>query len=135
MTTLTDYIRNEFDAIWNANDPEAVLARFADDAVVQSVPPLPGGPEAFRGKGEIRGFVQMLIPNFHVESKNFAESGDTVTWYATVSSDTIRGQFGADSLSADCEAVIQNGKVKLFKPVFTQASLAKLQASAAKQLA
>jgi hypothetical protein len=130
MTNLTSLIRDSFDGAWNANDVEGVLRHFADDAVVQTVPPMPGAPEVFRGKGEIRGFVQMLIPNFHVDSKDFAESADRVTWYATVTSDTIRGQFGVDSLSADCEAIIQNGQVKSFKPVFTQETLAKLQAAA-----
>lgn len=129
MTNLIAHIQ-AFDADWNRNDVEAVLSHFADDAAVAPVPPLPGAPEVFRGKGEIHGFVQMLIPNFHVDSKNFVEAGDKVTWYAVVSSDTIREQFNVDLLAADCEATLQNGKIKLFKPVFTQETLAKLQAAA-----
>lgn len=67
--------------------------------------------------------------NFHVESKNFKQDGDRVTWFATVTSDSIRG-MGVDSMDADCEAVIQNGKIKSFTPAFTQETLTRLAAAA-----
>jgi ketosteroid isomerase-like protein len=129
MSDLIQYIQKEFDAIWNTNDLESVMERFADDAVVRSIPPLPGAPDQFVGKAQVRGFVQMLMVNFHVESKNFDQDGDRVTWFATVTSDSIRG-MGVDSMDADCEAVIQNGKIKSFTPVFTQETLARLAAAA-----
>jgi ketosteroid isomerase-like protein len=128
MADLIAYIKNEFDATWNTNDAEAVLAHFTDDAVVCPVPPLPGAPEVFRGEDEVRGFVQMLIPNFHVESRDYRARGDTVSWYATVTSDTVR-QMGVDSLSADCEAIVRDGKVVSFTPRFTQETLERLQAA------
>jgi hypothetical protein len=131
MSDLIQDIQKEFDALWNANNLEAVVARFADDAVVRTVPPLPGAPEQFVGTAQIRGFVQLLISNFHVESKNFQQQGDRVTWFATVTSDSIRG-LGVDALDADCEAIIQNGKIKAFTPTFTQESLARLAAAADK---
>jgi ketosteroid isomerase-like protein len=131
MTDLTKYIQDEFDAIWNTNNLEEVMKRFADDAVVQPIPPLPGAPDRFVGKAQVRGFVQMLIGNFHVESKNFAQSGDKVIWYAVVTSDSIR-QMGVDSLAADCEAVIQNGLIQRFVPRFTAETLANLQGAARK---
>ena len=65
MSDLVKYIQNEFDGIWNSNNLEAVIERFADDAVVHTVPPLPGAPERFVGKAQIRGFVQMLIVVFY----------------------------------------------------------------------
>lgn len=129
MSNLIQYIQNEFDAIWNTNNLEAVMERFSDDAVVRSIPPLPGAPDQFVGKAQIRGFVQMLMVNFHVESKNFKQDGDRVTWFATVTSDSIRG-MGVDSMDADCEAVIQNGKIKSFTPAFTQETLTRLAAAA-----
>lgn len=129
MSNLIQYIQNEFDAIWNTNNLEAVMERFTDDAVVRSIPPLPGAPDQFVGKAQIRGFVQMLMVNFHVESKNFKQDGDRVTWFATVTSDSIRG-MGVDSMDADCEAVIQNGKIKSFTPAFTQETLTRLAAAA-----
>jgi len=129
MSDLIQFIQTEFDGIWNTNNLEAVMERFADDAIVRSIPPLPGAPEQFVGKAQIRGFVQMLMVNFRVESKNFTQNGDRVTWFATVTSDSIRG-MGVDSMDTDCEAVIQNGKIKSFTPAFTQETLARLAAAA-----
>lgn len=130
MSDLIQYIQNEFDAIWNTNNLEAVMERFADDAVVRAVPPLPGSPEQFVGKAQIRGFVQMLMVNFKVVSTNFHQDGNRVTWFATVTSDSIRG-MGVDAMGADCEAMIEHGKIKSFTPVFTQETLARLAAVAA----
>jgi hypothetical protein len=129
MSDLIQYIQQQFDAAWNRNDMEAVMGLFADDAVVRSIPPLPGAPDQFVGKAQIRGFVQMLMVNFHVESKDFSQNGDRVTWFATVASDSIR-HLGVDSMDADCEAIIQNGKLKSFTPAFTQETLARLATAA-----
>ncbi|PJF42902.1 MAG: hypothetical protein CUN55_09475 [Phototrophicales bacterium] len=118
-------ITQEFDAKWNSNNVEDVVNFFGEGAVVRTVPPLPGAPESFTGKAEIRGFVQMLIPNFSVTSKNHRQVGNKVTWFATVTSDTIR-QMGVDTMDAECEAIIENGKIKSFTPAFTQETLEKL---------
>lgn len=131
MSDLVAFIQNEFDAIWNSNNLEAVVERFSEDAIVHTVPPLPGAPEQFVGKAQIRGFVQMLMVNFHVASKNFQQNGDHVTWFATVTSNSIRG-MGVEAMDADCEAIIQNGKIKSFTPTFTQETLAKLATAANK---
>ncbi len=131
MADLASFIKHEFDGAWNAHDIDAVMRLFADDAVVTLVPPPPGAPGTFRGKEEIRGFVQMLIPGFHVESRNFRVEGDKVTWFSTVSDDFFR-QSGVDSADANCEAVVQEGKIKSFTPTFTPETLAKLRAAAEK---
>jgi hypothetical protein len=131
MSDLISFIQNEFDANWNTDNLEAVIERFAEDAIVQTVPPLPGTPDQFVGKAQIRGFLQMLMSNFHVESKAFHQQGDRVTWFATVTSNSIRA-MGVDALDADCEAVVQKGKARLFIVTFTQETLARL-ATAAQQ--
>lgn len=128
MSDLVSFIKNEYDAIWNTNNLEAVMQRFAEDAVVTTIPALPGAPATFSGKAEVRGFVQTLLVNFHVDSKNFAANGDKVTWFARVSSDSIRG-MGVDGLDTNCEAIIQNNKVKSFLVTFTPETLANLAAA------
>src|SRR5579859_513756 len=128
MSDLIQYV-HQFDAAWNTNNIDEVMKLFAEDAVVQPIPPLPGAPERFVGKAQVRGFVQMLIGNFHVESKNYQQAGDKVTWFATVASDSIR-QMGVDALAADCEATVQGGLAKSFVPRFTPDTLAKLKAAA-----
>lgn len=129
MSDLIRYIQQEFDGIWNTNNLDTVMERFAEDAVVRTVPALPGAPEQFVGKAQIRGFVQMLLVNFYVESKNFRQDGEHVTWFATVTSDSIR-TMGVPALDADCNAVIHNGKITSFTPVFTNETLEKLAVAA-----
>lgn len=131
MSDLVSFIKNEYDGSWNTNDLEAVMQRFAEDVVVTTVPALPGAPATFRGKAEVRGFVQTLLVNFHVDSKNFAANGDKVTWFARISSDSIRG-LGVDGMEANCEAIVQNNKVKSFFVTFTPETLANLAAAAQK---
>lgn len=129
MADLISFIKNEFDANWNIDNLEAVIERFAEDAVVQTVPPLPGTPDQFVGKAQVRGFLQMLMGGFHVDSKDFRQQGDRVTWFATVTSKSIRA-MGVDALDANCEAVVQNGKCKLFVVTFTQETLSRLTMAA-----
>ena len=129
MSDLVSYIKNEFDGIWNTNNLEAVMQRFAEDAMVTTVPALPGAPATFRGKAEVRNFVQTLLVNFHVDSKNFAANGDKIMWFARVSSDSIRA-MGVGGLDTNCEAIIQNNKVKSFLVTFTPETLAQLAAAA-----
>lgn len=129
MSDLIRLIQNEFDPLWNTDNLEGVIERFTDDAVVRTVPPLPGAPEKFIGKAQIRGFLQMLMGNFRVESKNFVQEGDRVKWFASVTSDSIRN-MGVDALDTDCEAIFQNGKMKSFTPTFTQETLTRLAAAA-----
>lgn len=129
MADLIGFIKNEFDANWNADNLEAVIERFAEDAVVQTVPPLPGTPDQFVGTAQVRGFVQLLIGGFHVDSKDFRQQGNRVTWFATVSSNSIRS-MGVASLSADCEAVVQSETCKLFVVTFTQETLQLLAVAA-----
>ena len=131
MSDLVSYIKNEFDGIWNTDNLEAVMQRFAEDAVVTTVPSLPGAPATFRGKAEVKGFVQALIGGFHVDSKNFGANGDKVTWFATVSSNSVRS-MGVSSMDANCEAIIVNNKVKSFLVTFTPETLAQLAAAAEK---
>src|ERR687894_772773 len=67
----------DFDAAWNAHDIEGVLAFFTDDAVVRMEPPPSdelGG--VYTGKEQIRaGWVEPLMPRFHVESRDHRVAG------------------------------------------------------------
>src|SRR5690349_18425331 len=65
-----------FDAACNANDVERALELFADDAVVTQLPP-PPPPEmgVYRGKQQIRAWLEVLLQHFHVASRNHQVSG------------------------------------------------------------
>ena len=112
----------DFDAAWNAHDIEGVLAFFTDDAVVRMEPPPSdkfGG--VYTGKEQIRaGWVEPLMPDFHVESRDHQvaghqeEVGDRVIWIAEVSGDFFR-QMGAETpVESPAEAIVQGDKIKFF---------------------
>ncbi len=127
-------IKVQFDHAWNAADLDRVMDCFAPDAVVRPIPPLPGGPDHYRGKDQIRTFVASLIDGFHVDPTHFLVEDDTVRWYAVISNDGFR-EMGIDTLDNFCEAVVRDGKIVSFAPTFTPASLAKLQAAQHRALA
>ncbi len=122
-------IINAFDAKWNAHDEEAILDCFTDDVVIRlSPPPPPPLREVSTGKQQARDFVRVLLPGFHVNSKDHKVVGDTVTWQATVSADGFR-QMGADPATATCEAILQGGKIKSFNPTFSSETVSKMRAA------
>jgi ketosteroid isomerase-like protein len=115
-------VLKDFDAAWNAHDIEGVLAFFTDDAVVRMEPPPPdefGG--VYTGKEQIRvGFVEPLMPGFHVEARDHQVAGhqegvgDRVIWTAMVSGDVFR-QMGAEPpVASAAEAVLEGDKIKSF---------------------
>lgn len=127
MSTLTNVVY-AFDACWNRHDTEAIIASFTEDAIIQPIPPLPGGPDVYRGKAEIRDFVAALITGFHVDSKNHEATGERVRWYADISNDAFRA-MNIQALGTDCEIVVRDGKILSFVPRFTEESVAKLAAA------
>jgi SnoaL-like protein len=115
----------DFDAAWNAHDLEGVLAFFTDDAVVSMEPHPPdefGG--VYTGKEQIRaGFVEPLMPGFHVDSRDHQVAGhqegvgERVIWIAMVSGDFFR-QMGAEHpVASTTEAVVQGDKIKSFAAI------------------
>jgi ketosteroid isomerase-like protein len=105
----------DFDAAWNAHDIEGVLAFFTDDAVVRMEPPPSDGfGGVYTGKEQIRaGFVELLMPGFHVDSRDHQVVGhqegvgDRVIWTAMVLDETF-GQTGAElPVESPAEALVQ----------------------------
>lgn len=134
MQDAVSLIQHTFDEAWNTRDLARILDCFADDAVVRPVPPMPGGPEQYRGKDQIRTFVEFLLDGFHVDATHYVAEGETVRWYAVISSDGFR-RMGIDTLDNFCEAVVHGGKITSFAPTFTPASLSKFQAAQRRALA
>lgn len=120
-----------FDEAWNAHDTDRALAMLTDDAVVSVSPPPPGQPGTYRGKREIRTFVEANLPGFHVDARNHQVIGDRVTWLATVVSDGFR-QMGVDEVECVAEASLRTGKLSAWSLTFTAETLAKFEAAAAR---
>ena len=115
----------DYDAAWNAHDVEAVMAFFADDAVVRMEPAPPDGSGGvYTGKERIRaGVVEPLMPGFRTESRDHRVAGhqegvgDRVIWASTVWGDFF-GQMGAEPpVKATAEALVQGGKIRSFAAV------------------
>jgi ketosteroid isomerase-like protein len=121
-------VLKDFDAAWNAHDAEGVMAFFADDAVVRMEPPPSdefGG--VYTGKEQIRtGFVEPLMPGFHVDSKDHQVAGhqegvgDRVIWTAMISGEAF-GQTGAElPVESPAEALVQGDKIRFLTAINPQ---------------
>src|SRR3954468_849727 len=58
------FVVNGFDTAWNAHNKEDMLGSFTCDAIIQTLPSLPGEPEAHAGKEEMRSFLPRHMPDF-----------------------------------------------------------------------
>lgn len=112
---------------WNSQDVERVLQLFTEDAVV-TTPSLPGVPDRFEGRDQLRGMVELYIPGFQATLTGLERRGDRVGFTATVRADAVR-QMGLDALDEDNEVVVQGGKVRSFSIGFTPETQAQVQAA------
>ena len=107
-------VTQAFNDASNANDVERILDLFADDAVIQQVPPAPPpGPSTWTGKQQIREWFEPQLQNLNVVSRNMRLNGDTVTWDATLTGDMFR-QMGVDTFDVTAETVVRGGKIVSF---------------------
>jgi hypothetical protein len=78
----------------------------------------------YRGKEQIRaGFVEPMMPGFHVDSRDHQVAGDQervgerVIWTAMVSGDIFL-QMGAEPpVESSAEAVVEGDKIKAFTAI------------------
>ena len=111
-------LAQSFDKAWNSHDVDEVMTFFPDDAVVRTVPPLPGGPEEYRGPQQIREWVQSLISGFHVESGDHQVKGDEITWLSTIRSDGLR-QLGLGEAEGTADVLVDGSKIREFHFTFS----------------
>ena len=103
-----------FDAACNANDVERALGLFADDAIVTQLPPPPRPDRGvYRGKQQIRAWLEVLLQHFHVAARNHRVADERVIWDATVSADILR-RLGVASGEGTVEAVVREGTIASF---------------------
>lgn len=107
-----------------AQDLEAALALFADDAVVTSV-----SPEPFTGKAEIQGWLEgMFADNFQLELEIVEVNGNVVIERDTMTMDSMRF-YGIETLTGTSEITVEAGKITAFNFSFSDKTLADLQAA------
>jgi ketosteroid isomerase-like protein len=81
-----------------AGDLEGSLAHWADDAVVKLIGVLPGEPDTYQGKGQLRTWLKSLSAiHFEIQEELIKVEGDTLTVRALSWSDQTR-QLGVAPL-------------------------------------
>jgi uncharacterized protein (TIGR02246 family) len=116
-----------FETALNAGDADALLALFADDAVITTQTTTAAGRE------QVRAFLRGLVAaRFRVESvADRRVAGATETHTALVSTEDWK-RLGIAPLEATAEVVVRDGKIASFAVTYTPASLAKLRAATAR---
>lgn len=108
----------------NAQDLDAALALFADDAVVTSVSPQP-----FIGKDEIRAWLEgMFADEFYLEPE-IVEVNDNVVIENDTMTMASMSFYGIDTLTGTAETTVKGGKIKTLNFSWSDETLADLQAA------
>jgi acetyl esterase/lipase len=117
-----DAVATELAEAVNAQDLDAALKLFAEDAVVNT-----GGPAPFSGKEEIQGWLEgMFADNFHLEIEIVEVTGDEVVEQDTMTMDSV-SDLGLGSLQGTSEITVQDGKITALDFAFSEKSAAELQ--------
>ncbi|NOH04925.1 MAG: nuclear transport factor 2 family protein [Chloroflexi bacterium] len=88
-------------AAWNAEDLDAVLALYADDAVVANK------LGTFEGKEKIRSLFESAIDEFSQDCRNYKANGNTVSYECAL----IGRDDGKAYAGEKYELVIENGLI------------------------
>jgi hypothetical protein len=99
------------EAAWNAHDLDGVMAFFADDAILEVKPPVPGRSGRYTGKDEIRTFMERHIPGAQVAGEEHElVGGDRASWAAIVTNDFFT-ELGVVPAKFSAEARIMRGRI------------------------
>lgn len=113
-----------FDAAWNSQDVEKVLALCTDDVIIRFMP-YPGRDQVFRGKAQARAFIQAHLPGFRAASREHVVSDNQVNWKSDAGNDAFRA-MGIDMVRFEAEARVENGLMKVFTAVAAPESAARI---------
>ena len=117
-----DTVATELAEAVNAQDLDAALKLFAEDAVVNS-----GGPAPFSGKEEIQGWLEdMFADNFYLEIEIVEVTEDKVVEQDTMTMDSVN-DLGIASLQGTSEITVQDGQITALNFAFSEESATELQ--------
>ncbi len=103
---------DSLDAMWNAQDLDAVLEIFSGDAIVTVVQGGHDRPRVFIGLEQIREMLQPWLPGSRIRSRSHYVDGNRVIWVAVASRDHDRGG-GLEEITVKCEAVIRCDEIAM----------------------
>jgi hypothetical protein len=90
-----------YEAAWNAQDIDGVMALYAEDAVEKN------GLGTITGQSQIRGVLDQAMKTFSLDCGNYKLSGNTLTYDCE-----LKNNNGSSGGTETYEAVIENGKIK-----------------------
>ncbi len=103
---------DRFDAMWNAQDLEAVLEIFTDDAMMTIIRSGHERPKVIIGREQIRELLRPWLPGSSIRSRSHYVDGDRVIWITVAYRDYDHFQ-GFDEATVKCEAVVRGDEIAM----------------------
>ncbi len=109
------------DAFVNAHNLDGFAGLLADDAVAKA----PDG-SMHKGKDSVKAWIGGMISGFHVESRGWQQSGDTLFWMSTIHSSAFAA-MGVNPIRTNTMAVFAGDKIRYFQADLDQESAGKMR--------
>lgn len=130
VLTTPEEIVYAYYQLLNDKQPERAAPLLADDVVRIGVADPEKPPHLTQGKAQLLDRIQRLVTdNAAVVVSNIQASGDRVTCFVQISSDTTRRE-GIAPLTETAEFLLQGGQIHSYRVVSTPETVAKLRAVA-----
>ncbi len=117
-------------AFGSTQDIEAALNLLSEDAVVTVKPAPPGTSGVWTGKADIRGWLQLnKQQNVKRETVGSPQVEGSKVTSSIILTNKIYDSLGVGAFKFTTEVVVENGKIKSFLSMMTQAELARFAAA------
>jgi predicted ester cyclase len=115
------FLGKQADAFVNAHNIDGFAGLLADDVVSK-------GPDGsmHKGKDSTKAWIASMQSGFHVDSRGWQQSGDTLTWMSTVRSDAFAA-MGINPIVTNTMAVYAGDKIRYFQADLDQESAGKMR--------
>jgi predicted ester cyclase len=110
----------QLDVLANAHNVDGFAAQLADDVVLKA----PDGT-IYKGKDAVKGWLNSMFTGFHVESRGYQQSGDTVSWMSTINANAFTA-MGVSQVKANTFAVFAGDKVRYFEGALDRETAGKM---------
>ncbi len=107
-------VAQQMDSYVNAHNVDGFASLLTDDVYIKA----PDGTE-HKGRDSARAWMAAFPSDFHVETRGYRQSGDTVMWDATLRSSTYT-HMGLPFLTHRAMAVFSGDKIRYFAPSMTE---------------
>jgi predicted ester cyclase len=99
----------QMDAYVNAQNLDGFAGMLAGDASAKA----PDG-SMHKGRDSVKAWMGAMMPGFHVDSRGWQQSGDTLSWMSNVRSDAFAA-MGINPIQVNTMAVFAGDKIQYFE--------------------